>query len=387
MGGAQIYAEAWFDYSEGKMIEAIQRLSSGKAVTRAAHDPVPGLPNGIAIKVEVEVDAEAGTITVDLRDNPDCQPCGLNLTQGTASTAAMVGIYNSILDHTVPTNAGSFRRVTLKLRENCAVGIPRHPFSCSVATTNLADRVANCVQRAIAEIAPGFGLAETGPSQPPGMGVISGNDPRHSDAPFVNQVFIGVTGGAATAVSDAFMTIIDIGNAGLCRHDSIEVDELHHPLHIVRRSIVPDTEGAGRYRGAPSLYSEFGPTPGCSMKVLYTSDGTINHAVGVLGGGGGGPSRALKREGDGSLTQLPACYGAQLEPGEFIVSYSSGGGGYGDPLQRDPERVLHDLEEGWITAERAQSIYGVATADSDEPGVPALDEPATQALRGQFQAA
>ena len=126
------------------------------------------------------------------------------------------------------------------------------------------------------------------------MGVISGNDPRNGDAPFVNQVFIGVTGGAATAVSDAFMTIIDIGNAGLCRHDSIEVDELHHPLHIVRRSIVPDTEGAGRYRGAPSIYSEFGPIPGCSMKVLYTSDGTINHAVGVLGGGGGGPSRALK---------------------------------------------------------------------------------------------
>jgi len=381
------YAEAWFDYSEGKMIEAIQRLSSGKAVTRAAHDPVPGLPDGIAIKVEVEIDAEAGAITVDLRDNPDCQPCGLNLTQGTASTAAMVGIYNAILDHTVPTNAGSFRRVTLKLRENCAVGIPRHPFSCSVATTNLADRVANCVQRAIAEISPGFGLAETGPSQPPGMGVISGNDPRHGDAPFVNQVFIGVTGGAATAVSDAFMTIIDIGNAGLCRHDSIEVDELHHPLHIVRRSIVPDTEGAGRYRGAPSIYSEFGPTPGCSMKVLYTSDGTINHAVGVLGGGGGGPSRALKRERDGSLTKLPACYGAQLEPGEFVVSYSSGGGGYGDPLERDPERVLHDLEEGWITAERAQSVYGVATADSDEPGVPTLDESETQALRGGFRAA
>jgi N-methylhydantoinase B len=53
-----------------------------------------------------------------------------------------------------------------------------------------------------------------------------------------------------------------------------------------------------------------------------------------------------------------------------------GGGGYGDPLERDPKRVLHDLEEGWITAERAQSAYGVATADSDEPGVPTLDESA-----------
>jgi N-methylhydantoinase B len=182
------------------------------------------------------------------------------------------------------------------------------------------------------------------------------------------------------------MTIIDIGNAGLCRHDSIEVDELHHPLHIVRRSIVPDTEGAGRYRGAPSIYSEFGPTPGCSMKVLYTSDGTINQAVGVLGGGGGGPSRALKRQRDGSLTELPACYGAQLESGEFIVSYSSGGGGYGDAFQRDPKRVLNDLDEGWITAERAQSVYGVATIESDELGVSTLDEPATQTLRGRIPA-
>jgi N-methylhydantoinase B len=121
--------------------------------------------------------------------------------------------------------------------------------------------------------------------------------------------------------------------------------------------------------------------------VLYTSDGTINHAVGVLGGGGGGPSRALKRERDGSLTQLPACYGAQLEPGEYIVSYSSGGGGYGDPRERDPKRVLHDLEEGWITAARAQSAYGVATADSGEPGVPTLDQPATQALRERARAA
>jgi N-methylhydantoinase B len=217
------------------------------------------------------------------------------------------------------------------------------------------------------------------------MGVISGKDPRHGDAPFVNQVFIAVTGGAGTAASDAFMTIIDIGNAGLCRHDSIEVDELHHPLHIVRRSIMPDTEGAGQYRGAPSMYSEFGPIDGCAMKVLYTSDGTINHAVGVLGGGGGGPSKALKRERDGSLTTLPACYGVNLEPGEYVVSYSSGGGGYGAPIERDPARVIHDLEEGWITADRARSVYGVAVADGGELGELVLDEAATLKLRSHLK--
>ncbi len=289
------YAEDWFDYSEQRMIEAIRRLPSGEVVARSAHDPFPGVPDGIPTKVTVTVDAEAARITVDLRDNPDCQPCGLNLTEGCAKTAAAVGIYNGIIDHSVPPNAGSFRRVDILVRENCCCGIPRHPYSCSVATTNLADRVSNPVQVALAELADGFGMAETGPIIPAGMGVISGTDPRHHDAAFVNQIFLACTGGAGTPVSDGFLSIIHVGNAGMCRHDSIEVDELHHPLFVSHRYLVPDTEGAGRFRGAPSGYTEFGPVDGCTMQVLYTSDGTINPAQGARGGGPGARAKALKR--------------------------------------------------------------------------------------------
>lgn len=353
------YAEEWFDYSEQRMAAAIRRLPSGVATATSAHDPFPGVPNGIPTRVTVEIDADAGRISVDLRDNPDCQPCGLNLTEATARTAAMVGVYNGLIDHTVPPNAGSFRRVDIQVRENCTVGIPRHPFSCSVATTNLADRVSNPVQRAIAEIASGFGMAETGPIMPPGMGVISGRDPRHDDAAFVNQIFLACTGGAGTPVSDGFLSIIHVGNAGMCRHDSIEVDELHHPLFVDRRYLVPDTEGAGTFRGALSGYVEFGPVDGCTMEVLYTADGTINPALGARGGGPGARSRAYKREHDGSMTELPACYGVRLEPGERVISYSAGGGGYGSPLERDPARVARDVSEGWISAERARDVYGV----------------------------
>jgi N-methylhydantoinase B len=373
------YAEAWFDYSEGRMMEAIRRLTPGKRVVHSAHDPFPGVPDGIPVTVEVTIDTAAAMITVDLTDNVDCQPCGLNLTEGCARTAAMVGIYNGLLDHGVPPNAGSFRRVAIVLRENCVVGIPRHPYSCSVATTNLADRVSNPVQRAIAEIAPGFGMAETGPIMPPAMGVISGNDPRHGGAPFVNQVFLGVTGGAGTAASDGFLTIIHVGNAGLCRQDSIEVDELHHPIHVVRRSLIADTEGAGRFRGAPSAYAEFGPIAGCDLTVIYTADGTVNPALGVRGGGAGARARALKRERDGTLTPLPACHGLTLEPGEFIVSQSTGGGGYGSPLERPAEQVRHDAQEGWITRQRARNAYGVVLDEGADGLV--VDEGATAALR------
>ncbi|HRY22950.1 MAG: hydantoinase B/oxoprolinase family protein [Geminicoccaceae bacterium] len=372
------YTENWFDYCERKMIAAIRRLPSGRIRVQSAHDPFPGVPDGIPVSIDVEIDAENAMISVDLRDNIDCQPCGLNLSEGCARTAAMVGIYNGIIDHTVPANAGSFRRIDIKLRENCVVGIPRHPHSCSVATTNLADRVASPVQRAIAEIAPGFGMAETGPIQPPGMGVISGRDPRTGE-PFVNQIFLGITGGAGTPQSDGFLTIIHVGNAGLCRHDSIEVDELHHPIFVKDRRLLTDSEGPGEFRGAPSAYVEFGPIEGCTMQVLYTADGTVNPAQGARGGWPGCRAEAFKRELDGSLTTLPACHGVTLVAGEQVVSHSAGGGGYGAPASRDPERVLHDVLEGWISTERARRVYGVVI-EAEGTGM-VIDRAATRALR------
>jgi N-methylhydantoinase B len=196
-------------------------------------------------------------------------------------------------------------------------------------------------------------------------------------------VHVGISGGAGTPVTDGFLSIIHAGNAGMCRIDSVEVDELQYPMRVVRRGILPDTEGAGTFRGAPSVYAEFGPTTGCSMKVLYTADGTISNALGARGGGGGGPTRALKREQDGTLTMLPPCYGVALEPGEFVVSYSSGGGGYGAPFERDPERVMHDLREGWITPERASTVYGVVAQGRTDDDTLHLDADATRAHRGQ----
>jgi N-methylhydantoinase B len=236
--------------------------------------------------------------------------------------------------------------------------------------------VSNPVQVALAELADGFGMAETGPIIPAGMGVISGRDPRHGDAAFVNQIFLACTGGAGTPVSDGFLSIIHVGNAGMCRHDSIEVDELHHPVHVTHRYLVPDTEGAGRWRGALSAYVEFGPTDGCTMEVLYTSDGTINAAKGARGGLPAGHAKALKRELSGELTPLPNCHGVTLTPGERVVSYSAGGGGYGPPWQREVARVVHDLEEGWISAARADSVYGVVLGLDG-----AVDEAATTARR------
>ena len=356
----QGFEEEWFDYSERRMAEALKRLPAGTRTRESRHDPFPGTPaEGIPIKVVIAVDPVAGRIRVDLRDNPDCLPCGLNLSEACSRTAAMVGVFNAI-EHTVPKNAGSFRRIEVMLRENCVVGIPHHPTSTSVATTNVADRVANAVQAAIADLADGFGLAECGAAIPPSVGVISGRHPV-TNGLFVNQIFLGMTGGAGAPSADAWLTIGHVGNAGLCHVDSVELDEMRQPLHVYSRRLLPDTEGAGRQRGAPSIEVDFGPLAG-ELGVGYVSDGHVNPALGVRGGLPGGGADQWCIDKSGQRRRLPACNQVTLHSGDRLVSISAGGGGYGSPRERVAAAVAHDVAERWISTERAQLVYGVVLA-------------------------
>ena len=166
------HTQEYLDYSEERMVAAIRALPAGSSARSSTHDPIPGTPaEGIRVEVKVRVDPAGAMIEVDLTDNIDTLPCGLNLSESCARTSAMIGIFNSI-DATIPKNAGAFRRIRVALREGCVVGIPKHPTSCSVATTNLADRVTSPVQRAMADIFDGSGAAECGPFQPRSVGGI-----------------------------------------------------------------------------------------------------------------------------------------------------------------------------------------------------------------------
>ena len=370
----ETFVRDWLDYSQSIMKGVIRRLPKGSITLASQHDPFPGVPDGVRVEATISVDSENQLIEVDLRNNVDCLPNGLNLTESTAKTAALVGIFNSVGSE-VPPNAGSFRCIKVHLRDNCAVGIPVHPASCSTATTNLADRAASVVQRGMAELCEGVGLAEVGPVIPAAAGVVSGHDPRHDNQPFVNQIFMAVTGGAGAPTTDAWLTTFHAGGAGMLRRDSVEVAERRHPILVVTQRLLPDTEGAGRYRGAPSAYVEYGPV-GTSIKVAYGSDGAVNPALGARGGLAGGPCRHYRRQADGALIELPSLGIAELEDGERIVSITCGGGGYGPPSERDPGQVQRDVHEGWITAQRARDVYRVALNEQLE-----VDTEATQRLR------
>jgi N-methylhydantoinase B len=372
----EAHSKDWFDYSETRMARALSQLPDGSAQRSSTHDALPGLPeDGIKITAKVRVDSADGNVEIDLTDNPDALPVGLNLSEACSRTAAMLGVFNSI-DHTVPKNAGSMRRIRVLLRENCVAGIPVHPTSCSAATTNIADRVANSVQAAFADIADGAGMAECGSSTAPAAGVISGVD-RRNGRPFVNQVFLGRTCGAGAPSADAWQTIGHVGNAGMCYLDSVELDELRYPLYVHARGFLTDTEGAGRHCGARVGFAFYGPQ-NCELEVVYNSDGNINGPQGVRGGHDGSRSRQYKLDGDGNEIEIPQFGRIAFKEGEMMCSFSCGGGGYGPPVERDAEAVRHDVAMGFVSRERAAEIYGVIV---DEDGT--IDEIATRRRRGE----
>jgi N-methylhydantoinase B len=210
------------------------------------------------------------------------------------------------------------------------------------------------------------------------MGVISGLDPRHGNAPYVNQLFLLDTGGPAAPTVDGWLTICHAGNAGMCFIDSVELDELHFPLIVHSRRLLPDTEGAGRTMGAPSGYCEYGPVGENTMEVAFIADGAINQALGTRGGEPGAKISNFLRRADGSLATLPAFAVVALGPGERVASCSAGGGGYGPPKERPPERVQQDVAEKWISRARAEAVYGVRLTDDNS-----IDQAATRKLRSK----
>lgn len=352
------HAADWFDLCEEMMADTLRGMAAGAARATCTHDPLPGCPpGGIPVNADVKVDPGAARVSVDLTDNIDCLPVGVNLSHACARTAAMVGVLNS-LPRSLPANSGTLRRIDVRLREGCCVGIPRHPTSTSVATTNLGDRVTNAVQRAIAMIDPSCGMAEGGAAIPPAAGVISGVEPRNGHA-YVNEVILAAGGGPGTPVQDGWLSLFTMGNAGMPFYDSVEVDEMLHPILVRTRRLSPDSEGAGTFRGAPGILTEFEPVS-CDMELGFCSDGTVSPALGVCGGQAARSARQWIEHPDGSATPLSTSEQLVVRQGERVVSHSNGGGGYGDPLRRDPVRVAHDVTEGWITAHRARAIYGVA---------------------------
>jgi len=376
----EAFVEEWFDYSERRIAHVISQMPAGTIVGHGAHDPFGPAPDGIPINVRITVDPEAGMVELDLTDNVDCLPAGVNESRTCAMNNCMTGFFNSI-DPDIPHNAGTFRRVQVKLRENCVVGIPEFPHSCSVATTNVGERLVVTTQKTIADNWPGYGRAEGACGIGPGFAVVSGNDWRKGGAPYVNQKFLGSQGGPAGPEHDGWVTYGNSVTNGLMLRDSVEIDEQKYPVRIAELRVRTDSEGAGRRRGAPGTFCAYGPKRD-PMTAAYVTDGFRFPPRGTQGGGDAAASEPFLVRVDGSVEPLDPIAQVELQPGELLGHRLSGGGGYGPPAEREPELVRNDVLARFVSPERAREVYRVAFVREVLDDSLAVDEAETWRLRG-----
>ncbi len=376
------FVREWLDYSERVMDQAIRKLPAQRLHASGKHDPIPGLPEGVEVNVTVDVKPQEGRVTFDLRENPDCIPFGLNVSEYCARGGCTIALLNC-LEEDVPRNAGSFRRVEVLLREGSIAGGLVEPYSASVSTTNVLNRIINAAQSAFCQLGEGQGLAEGAGAMGVGYAVFSGTYPD-SREPYVSEFVIGNNGGPASPHCDGWITYAMPDCSKTIYIDSVEMLERTYPLQFRSLRLLADSGGAGRLRGGPASEVIYGPraTP---MRVFYMADYACHPAKGVRGGLPGTAASAHEVAADGSEQQVEAIGDSLLAPGEWIRGIEAGGGGYGDPLEREPQAVLTDVLERWVTSAAARDVYGVVLSEQGEGGF-ALDSAATELRRAELRA-
>jgi len=137
----------------------------------------------------------------------------------------------------------------------------------------------------------------------------------------------------------------------------IEETELNYPVRIGCLALVPDSEGAGRFRGGLGLRKDYVFDRATTYTILADRD-----RFGPWGAFGGEDARVAEyvHVRNGTETRLGSKVTVELEAGDVISVRTCGGGGYGPPSERDPELVRRDVREGKVSAERARDVYGVA---------------------------
>jgi N-methylhydantoinase B len=376
------FCQEWHEYGSRRMVEEIKKLPAGTSHYETKFDPIPGLiPDGITVGVKLTIDPEAATITADFTENADSQPCGLNLCQATLTAGARAGVLGH-LSPDLPLCEGAMNHIIVKMREGSVVGKAKHPFSSSVATTHVNNRAVQATQCAFNVFGEKLAMAEGALEHPPAMAVISGFDTRYQRQ-YVTQLMSGMSGGMGVYGHDGYIPYCP-SNAGMMEWNSMEIVEQKYPVIYLEQQVITDSAGAGKWDGAPACRTVIA-TRDDPVTFVFIADGKFNPPRGALEGQDGRATWAGMRDlnhAESNEIELPQTQLFELQPNQALISEVCAGGGVFDPLERDPEMVRRRAREGWISLEKARSVYGVVL--DTKPELFAVDYPATEALRAEI---
>jgi N-methylhydantoinase B len=166
-------------------------------------------------------------------------------------------------------------------------------------------------------------------------------------------------------------------NNAFLKNTPVEINEAEVPIEIIRYGLVPDTGGAGLFRGGNAATMEFKVLAPNGVVTARNRNRSELAAWGVVGGKAGANSRFTRNPDGEKPEELRNSDVVNCAPGDVIRLQGPAGGGYGAPFERPVEKVLEDVRCGFVSVGRARDAYGVVVRDDLS-----ADEAATRTLRG-----
>jgi N-methylhydantoinase B len=368
----------WQEYSKKRMVDEIKKFPKASWTDEIMHDPIHGVaPDGIRIRANISIDPDEGKVNVDLTENVDSLEAGFNMSEATTRSAVLTGILNNFSSD-LPRNDAVFNRINIVARENCVVGGVKPPVCASLATVGISGRLINLIQSMFAKIGPKKGLAEGSCSFGPSVSSLYGKDFRYGGRPYVNAIIYAYGGGPALFGHDGWLTYLGPQGGGTLEFDSAEIIELKMPIILGCCEIECDSGGAGQWDGAPGIRCLMRPRKDTGLW-SYFLDSKVFPSKGIHGGQSGGQAAAWKVGESGEIISIPNISAEIIKSSEWIGSIWPGGGGFGSPLDRDPEKVRIRVRDGWVSLEKAKGVYGVVIDTAQKEYV--VDYKATKELR------
>jgi N-methylhydantoinase B len=357
------YMQELLDYAERMTRQEIKAWPRGtyRFLDHIDDDGFSDQP--IPIKVAITVNGD-GTLLVDYTGSSPQVRGALNSTLSFTHSLTYLSV-RCVLAKDLPNNVGLFRCIKVKVPEASVLN-PVMPGPCA-ARALTGYRVFDAMLGALAQIVPDR-VPAAGEG---GNSVICISGLRPNRQPFIIvDMICGAWGGrpdkdGVEAVTNASQNLSNM---------PVEVMEAEHPVRIEDYSFVPDSCGAGRYRGGVGIRRSYRILAEEALLQMRT-DRVRFAPYGLSGGSPGGKSRNFMEIGN-ERTALPGKITTRIGKGTLIIHEQAGAGGFGDPLARDPELVVEDVLDGKITPAYAAEQHAVVLSPSGQ-----LDMVATGQLR------
>ena len=358
------------DYTERMTRAALAELRDGEYEFEDWIDD-DGVDFGKPIRLFVTVRKRGDRIAFDWAGSSPQVKGAINATLSVTQATSFTAI-RSLLPADVPNNDGTFRAVEV-IAPRGTIANMEPPGACA-ARGLTGFRMLDCAFGALAKMAPDKVCAA---SDGGNVGISVGGY-RADRSPFIYVDFTCGTWGGRP-FSDGLE-----GNANLLANmaaQSAEVSEIENPVEILANELVADACGAGRFRGGAPFYRDYRMREE-EATVQVRSDRQVHRPYGLYGGRPGAPGAVLLNPGEEAKT-LPSKVTMTCRRGDVVRWVLPGGGGWGDPLDRDPGRVLRDVRNELVSPAAAERDYGVVV----DTGRWTVDEAATARLRAERRAA